>query len=125
MDGLKLLIIARRLRLDILISPNGMRLRGPRYLDPLARLVVASKPAIIRLVNAEGVCEQVCVVPDWLEAVLERAAIMEFDGGLDRSTAEQEAIRRHGMTRTGPDAYPEKGTGNSGREERMLAAGAR
>lgn len=33
--------------------------------------------------------------PPWLEARLERAAIMEFDGGLSRAEAEAEAARLH------------------------------
>lgn len=35
---------------------------------------------------------------DKIEAALERAAIMEFDGGRPRELAEREAAKAHGVT---------------------------
>lgn len=81
MDGLTLVAEAERAGLSVSANGNALVVRGPRRAEPLARRLIANKLLLLPLVSGP-------LPPEWHLLWDERAAIMEFDGGLPRERAE-------------------------------------
>ena len=94
MDGLTLLNEARAAGLHVQARAGRLVIRGPRHAETVARRLLANKVVVL---NALA-CAETGVKPDQLPADWhflwdERAAIMEYDGGLPRERAEAEALK--------------------------------
>jgi hypothetical protein len=94
MDGLTLLEEARAAGLVVTVVGEQLQIVGPRRAESVARRLLAHKTEVLQ---ALGFLAQPCVRledldPEWREAWGERAAIMEYDGGLPRERAEALAL---------------------------------
>lgn len=96
MTALELLEDLKKRGVDLEPEGDSLRYRGPAgALTPSLRQALATHKAEV-LSHLRGV---VVVLPphvgdwpeEWLEAFIERAGIMEFDGGLSRPEAERRA----------------------------------
>ena len=92
MDGIELLRQARAAGLVVMAEGHRLRIRGPRQADPVARRLLEHKAVIL---DALASCRLILYVSDpddlpgdWRVEWEERAAIMEYDGGLPRERAE-------------------------------------
>jgi hypothetical protein len=85
MDGLKLLMEAERAGLVVSASGDVLIIRGPRKAEPLARKLIANKAQVLPYLSSDLPAD-VHVLWD------ERAAILEYDGGVPREIAEHLAL---------------------------------
>ena len=85
MDGLTLLRQARAAGLTVTTDGAALKVRGPRKAEALVRQLLANKGAVLEALIAD-------LPADWHFLWDERAAIMEFDGGLPRERAEALAL---------------------------------
>jgi hypothetical protein len=86
MDGLKLLADAEDAGLSVAAEGDRLVVRGPRKAESLALKLIARKSEILPLLTGH-------LPADWHMIWDERAAIMEYDGGLPREQAEFLALR--------------------------------
>ena len=98
MDGMTLLNQARSAGLVVMVEGNILRIRGPRSADPIARNLIAYKPAVVDALKAEIVPQAIPaspndLPPDWQSVWEERAAIMEYDGGMSKEDADAAALK--------------------------------
>jgi hypothetical protein len=94
MDVLTLLQRAWAAGLSLTVEGNRLTIRGPRKAEPIVRELIAHKPDVLDLVRAATVEPTPSDLPsDWHLLWDERAAIMEYDGGLPRERAEAEAFK--------------------------------
>src|SRR5262249_52861929 len=96
MDGLTLLDEARAAGLSVEADGDRLRIRGPRRAEPVALRLIAHKAAVLAALAADlpaipdiGPDD---LPPDWRHVWEERAAIMEYDGGLPKEHAEAAAL---------------------------------
>jgi hypothetical protein len=104
MDGLTLLKEAQAAGLTVEVQGNRLYLRGPRRAEPIARRLLAHKSEVLVALTARPALTP-AVLParalvlrvedldpalriDWEE----RAAILEYEGGLPRERAEAVAL---------------------------------
>lgn len=96
-DALKLLV-----ELAIVggeLQADGDRLRIRPRVDTLLPRIMSHKPAILSLIgDRDGIIlahdlAVAALPPDARAEYEERAGIMEYDGGMDRPTAERKALR--------------------------------
>jgi len=76
---------ARAAGLTVTTDGALLTIRGPRKAERLARQLLARKTEVLEALAAD-------LPADWHELWDERAAIMEFDGGLPRERAEAAAL---------------------------------
>lgn len=97
MDGLTLLEEARAAGLSVTADGERLRIRGPRRAEAIALRLIAHKAIVLRALMAGPAPAPATtpneLPPDWHLVWDERAAIMEYDGGLPRERAEAEALR--------------------------------
>src|SRR5262249_34737413 len=91
MDGLTLLAQARSAGLTVRVRGDKLVIRGPRRAGPLAEQLLARKAEVIDALAVESLAPA-DLPPDWHFVWDERAAIMEYDGGLPRERAEALAL---------------------------------
>lgn len=91
MDGLTLLEQARSAGLTVTVQGDKLVIRGPRRAGPLAEQLLARKGEVIDAL-AVGTVTTADLPADWHFLWDERAAIMEYDGGLPRERAEAMAL---------------------------------
>ena len=95
MDGLTLLSEARAAGLDVQVRGGRLVIRGPKRAEAVARRLLVHRTLVLTAL-AEGVtsvdmtADQLPV--DWHLLWDERAAIMEYEGGLPRERAEAQAL---------------------------------
>jgi hypothetical protein len=79
-----------------MVEGDRLRIRGPRRADPIARQLLANKAKVLEALEAETILasniEPDDLPGDWRVEWEERAAIMEYDGGLPRERAEAVAL---------------------------------
>ena len=95
MDGLTLLAEARAAGLTVRADGERLRIRGPRRAEPIAQRLLAHKAAVVAALTAPPAAYGIRVEDldmDWRVEWEERAAIMEYDGGLPRERAEALAL---------------------------------
>jgi hypothetical protein len=93
MVGLTLLDQAKSAGLTVLREGDRLIVRGPKRLASLAQGVLAHKEQVLAaLEGADALAEVSRPFEDHHEAWEERAAIMEFEGGLPREEAERRAV---------------------------------
>ena len=95
MDGMTLLGEARAAGLDVQAQGNRLVIRGPRRAECVARRLLAHKTLVLAAlagVGPEPDIAHIQLSADWQFVWDERAAIMEFDGGLPRERAEALAL---------------------------------
>jgi hypothetical protein len=85
MDGMTLLREARAAGLLVMVDGDQLRIRGPRRAEPIARQLIAHKVDVMMAMVSD-------LPADWHLLWDERAAIMEYDGGLPRERAEALAL---------------------------------
>lgn len=85
MVGLKLLTDAERAGLKVSADGDRLVIRGPKRAEPLALKLIENKIHVLAYLTGH-------LPPDWHLLWDERAAIMEFDGGLTRERAEALAM---------------------------------
>jgi hypothetical protein len=91
---LTLLNEARAACLHVQARRGRLVIRGPRHAESVARRLLANKAVVLNALE----CAATGVKPDQLPADWhflwdERAAIMEYDGGLPREHAEAEGLK--------------------------------
>src|SRR5262249_50808230 len=95
MDGLILLNEAQGAGLTVEAEGDRLRIRGPRRAEPIAQRLIAHKADVLAVLTAKRAFAPEIRVEDlpadWRVEWEERAAIMEYDGGLTREHAEAEA----------------------------------
>lgn len=82
---------ARSAGLTVAVRGDKLVIRGPRRAGPLAEMLLAHKGDVLRALTLESLTPT-DLPPEWHLAWDERAAIMEFDGGLPRERAEALAL---------------------------------
>jgi hypothetical protein len=94
MDGMTLLTTARAAGLVVAATGERLVIRGPRRAEPVALQLLENKTLVHDALLAEaGLHTTPADLPaDWHLAWDERAAIMEYDGGLPREQAEARAL---------------------------------
>jgi hypothetical protein len=104
MDGLILLEEARGAGLKVEADRNLLRIRGPRRAEAIARRLIAHKHAVLSALavkappGLDGLAAPARELrvadldPDWRIEWEERAAILEYDGGIPRKRAEAVAL---------------------------------
>jgi hypothetical protein len=98
MDGMILLQEARAAGLIVSVEGERLKIRGPRQADPIARKLIAHKSAVVDALQAEerrAVPHAIFpndLTPEWHFLWDERAAIMEYDGGMTTEHAEAAAL---------------------------------
>jgi hypothetical protein len=99
MDGMTLLHEARAAGLVVSVEGDTLKIRGPRRADPVAQKLIAHKPVVVNALQAETLPDLPLAItpqdlpPEWHFLWDERAAIMEYDGGLNKEHAEAEALK--------------------------------
>src|SRR5262249_6425799 len=91
MDGMTLLEQARLAGLTVIVQGDKLLIRGPRRAGPLAEQLLAHKGEVIDALAAASLTPA-DLPADWHAVWDERAAIMEYDGGLPRERAEALAL---------------------------------
>jgi hypothetical protein len=94
MELLTLLRRARAAGLSLTVAGDRLTVRGPRAAEPIVRELAAHKAEVLdflRQATIEPTPSE--LPPDWHFVWDERAAIMEYDGGLPRERAEVEALK--------------------------------
>lgn len=89
MDGVTLLKKARTAGLTVQADGDRLIVRGPRHAESLARELLAHKHLVLKVLTTTP--DHLPV--DWHLVWDERAAIMEYDGGLPRERAEAAALK--------------------------------
>jgi hypothetical protein len=84
-DGLRLLAAAEEAGLTVSTDGDRLVVRGPRRAEALARELIANKSRVLPYLGTY-------LPADWHVCWDERAAIMEYDGGLPREIAEHLAL---------------------------------
>jgi hypothetical protein len=93
MDGLTLLDEARAAGLTVTADRGRLVIRGPRRAEPTARRLIAHKGLVLQALTADRpAIGPDDLPPDWRFVWEERAAIMEYDGGLAKEHAEAAAL---------------------------------
>ncbi len=95
MDGLTLLEEARAAGLTVRADGERLRIRGPRRAEPMAQRLIAHKAAVLAALIAPPADPEIRVEDldmNWRVEWEERAAVMEYDGGLPRERAEALAL---------------------------------
>ncbi len=94
MDSLRLLEEARAAGLTVTRAGDRLHIRGPRSAEPIARQLIACKNDVLNVLTLAPAPDVMPadLPPDWHYLWDERAAIMEFDGGLPRERAEALAL---------------------------------
>src|SRR5262249_13793708 len=92
MVGLTLLEQARSAGLTVTVQGDKLVIRGPRRARHLAEQLMARKGEIIDALAVESLIPA-DLPPEWQFVWDERAAIMEYDGGLPREQAVAEALK--------------------------------
>jgi hypothetical protein len=106
--GMDCLLAAASAGLTVTVEGDRLIVRGPKAAEPVAKRVLANKPAVIEAIkrpSASTMPEH--LPPEWHFLWDERAAIMEYDGKMPRERAEAMALedilgqmRREGYERT-------------------------
>src|SRR5262245_7115820 len=91
MDGLTLLEQARSAGLTVVVQGDKLVIRGPRRAGPLAEQLLAHKGEVIDALTVQSLTPA-DLPADWHFLWDERAAIVEYDGGLPRERAEALAL---------------------------------
>jgi hypothetical protein len=96
MDGLTLLQEAQGAGLTVLTDGDRLVIRGPQVAAPVVRRLLANKLLVIRAMAVRTI-SPADMTPDdlsaeWRVEFEERAAILEYDGGLVREHAEAVAL---------------------------------
>ena len=92
MDSLTLLEQARSAGLVVMVRNDKLVVRGPRQLGALAEQLLSHKTEVLNALALEAL-RPADLPADWPFLWDDRAAIMEFDGGLHREQAEALALR--------------------------------
>jgi hypothetical protein len=103
-DGITLLQEARAVGLVVVAMGDQLRIRGPRRAEPIAKRLIAHKADVLKVLKRRLQAEMSSLPDppdgaspndlsgDWWVLWDERAAIMEYDGGLPREQAEAKAL---------------------------------
>lgn len=91
MDSLELLQQARLAGLTVITAGDKLVVRGPRRLAPLAEKLLANKAQVLEALWLTSLSPDDLPI-EWRITWDERAAIMEYDGGLPRERAEALAL---------------------------------
>src|SRR5262245_1699111 len=95
MDGMILLAEARASGLTVRAAGDRLVIRGPKRANAVARRLLESKAIVLAALVSPQPTSPISrdhLPPDWREAYEERAAIMQYDGGLTRKDADSLAL---------------------------------
>lgn len=87
----------RRAGLQITVDGSRRKIRGPRRAETIALKLLAHKPAVMAAIEYDAAIDLDILTPadlpaDWHFLWDERAAFMEYDGGLTKEHAEAAAL---------------------------------